>query len=203
MRVSAKHVLIAANPKSGAGSSREKVLQLQSSLARLGLDVQVIHKLDELRARALELENREHLRAVVSAGGDGTVAALANLLPAEVPLLIFPLGTENLMAKHLGLDDSIDKATECIARPHVMELDVGQANGKLFLVVLSCGFDADVVRRMHDIRSGHINRWSYTRPILSAMWNYRFPQLKPQFDGAGEPGGARGSSFESRLAVCF
>ncbi|MGC4002636.1 MAG: diacylglycerol kinase family protein [Pirellulales bacterium] len=42
------------------------------------------------------------LRAVVAAGGDGTLNALVNRLPAETPFLMLPLGTENLVAKYLG-----------------------------------------------------------------------------------------------------
>jgi diacylglycerol kinase (ATP) len=105
------------------------------------------------------------------------VAALANLLPPHVPLLIFPLGTENLLAKYLGLSNDVRVAAEAVRANGRLAMDVGQANGKLFLVMLSCGFDAEVVRQMHAVRSGHISRWSYTWPILTALREYRFPQL--------------------------
>jgi diacylglycerol kinase family enzyme len=56
-------------------------------------------------------------------------------------------------------------------------MDVGQANGKLFLVMLGCGFDAEVVQQMHFGRTGHISRWSYALPIFRALQSYQFPQL--------------------------
>lgn len=184
MRVDAKHVLIAANPKSGPGSSRQKVNELNESLCSHGFESCILTSLEQLRSDALQLHANQQLRAIVSAGGDGTVAALANLLPAEIPLLVFPLGTENLLAKHLGLNNSVVDSTQIIIDQQTQSLDVGQANGKLFLVMLSCGFDAEVVRQMHATRSGHINRWSYARPITSSLAKYPFPQLRAQFDSA-------------------
>ncbi len=177
MQMEAKHVLIAANPNSGAASSKRRVSELNDKLNALGFVSQIIESLDVLRSTASHMLSAGTLRTVVSAGGDGTVAALANLLPAQVPLLIFPLGTENLLAKYLGLSHDVRVASEAVQANGRLAMDVGQANGKLFLVMLSCGFDAEVVRQMHAVRSGHISRWSYTWPILSALREYRFPQL--------------------------
>ncbi|MEZ6076456.1 MAG: diacylglycerol kinase family protein [Pirellulaceae bacterium] len=83
--------------------------------------------------------------AVVSAGGDGTAGALANLLPSHVPLLLFPLGTENLLAKHLGITGDVRQSRTILRSYQRHLLDVGRAGQKLFLVMLSCGFDAEVV----------------------------------------------------------
>jgi diacylglycerol kinase (ATP) len=148
---------------------------LRESLRSDGFEVELCTSLEQVEQRAAELSNRCKLRAVVSAGGDGTAAALANRITAEVPLLIFPLGTENLLAKHLQLTNDIAAARQRIQAGRSMALDVGLANGKMFLVMASCGFDAAVVEEMHAHRRGHINRWSYAAPILRALRNYRFP----------------------------
>jgi len=39
-------------------------------------------------------------------------------------------------------------------------------------------FDADVVRRLHHERRGHIHRFSYAKPILESIRSYPFPQLR-------------------------
>lgn len=202
MKTDAQHVLIAANPNSGAVSSCGFVAGLHEKLQALGFHSRIIGSLDVLQTAARELQERGWLRAVVSAGGDGTVAALANLLAPEIPLLIFPLGTENLLAKHLGLSKDVRAAAEAIQAGQTIAMDVGQANGKLFLVMLSCGFDADVVRRMHAVRAGHINRWSYTRPILAAMREYRFPQLagRMQMELASREAAAEQAAVEQMAA---
>ncbi len=178
-----RHVLIAANPKSGATSSQARVAGLRDALTEAGYICRVQTSLDMLQQECLSLDAAGQLRAIVSAGGDGTADALANRLPSHIPLLIFPLGTENLLAKHLGITGDIRQVRCMLQANQRLALDAGSANGKLFLVMLSCGFDAEVVRSMHAMRTGHINRWSYARHILSALRNYRFPQLAYQLVG--------------------
>lgn len=170
-----QHILIAANPKSGAVSRQALLDGLRDALINDGFAVDVCTSLDQVERQAAELHNVGRLRAVVSAGGDGTAAALANRITAEIPLLIFPLGTENLLSKHLGLTNDIAAARERMRSSRSIALDVGLANNKMFLVMASSGFDAAVVEDMHANRKGHINRWSYTIPIIRTLGRYRFP----------------------------
>ena len=175
-----QHIIIAANPKSGA-VSRESLLQsLKNALISDGYEAEICSNLDEIEVRAAKLYSECQLRAVISAGGDGTAAVLANRITADIPLLIFPLGTENLLAKHLELTNDIETARSRIRQGRSIAMDVGLANGKMFLVMASCGFDAAVVEEMHATRKGHINRWSYTTPILRTLSRYQFPLTKLQ-----------------------
>jgi diacylglycerol kinase family enzyme len=180
MAVVETHVLIAANPKSGAIASANRVAELRNAVQARGFHCEILSDLECVRSTSNKLQAAGVLRAVVSAGGDGTADALANALDAEIPLLIFPLGTENLLAKYLQLTGDVRQACETLVVGQRKKIDVGKANNTLFLVMLSCGFDAEVVRHMHAIRTGHINRWSYTRPILNALFKYRFPRLRVQ-----------------------
>lgn len=170
-----QHILIAANPKSGAVSRQALLDGLRDALISDNFSVDVCTSLEQVERQAAELHNAGRLRAVVSAGGDGTAAALANRITAEIPMLVFPLGTENLLAKHLGLTSDVTAASARLRASRSLALDVGLANNKMFLVMASCGFDAAVVEDMHANRKGHINRWSYTGPILRTLSRYRFP----------------------------
>lgn len=175
---SSREVLIAANPKSGASSSASVAQALRHRLAEMGYQATLCTDLAEIRARATQLHESKQLRCVVSAGGDGTVAMLANMLDADTPFQLLPLGTENLLAKYLKITCDVDAVAASIDAGQAIKLDAGTANGKLFLVMVSCGFDAEVVREMHAVRKGHINRWSYAGPILRALRKYSFPKLK-------------------------
>jgi diacylglycerol kinase (ATP) len=177
MQVSDAHVLIAANPKSGASSGRAKVCQLRDALDSAGYPVEICESLDLLRARSHDLNARGRLRAVVSAGGDGTAGAVVNLIPDDVPVVILPLGTENLLAKHLGLSSDVGLALEAVRCGEIRRLDAGRADGRLFLIMLGCGFDAEVVQQLHASRSGHISRWTYSKPIWRAVRNYSYPMI--------------------------
>lgn len=66
----------------------------------------------------------------------------------------------------------------------VRRLDVGLADGKVFLLMAGIGFDAHVVHALDRRRSGSIGLWSYVLPALSAITRYRFPSIEVRVDGA-------------------
>lgn len=182
----ADRVLVLANPKAGARSGAAKVQSLISLLGNRGFEARVVTDPAELLERSQEAMNACRLRAVVAAGGDGTAALAINRTPLGAPIAVLPLGTENLLAKYLGQLRPED-VCQTIERGAVTRLDVGQANGQLFLLMLSCGFDAHVVDRLHADRRGHIRHWSYAKPILHSLRTYGYPEMRlTAWDAAGE-----------------
>jgi diacylglycerol kinase (ATP) len=197
-------VLIFASPKAGSGVGREQVPRLETLLADLGVQVQVVHEVDQLRQLATEAVGNAGYdnTIVVAAGGDGTLSLACSTLflsegkrnqlsanessvlsgdkpeGSELTVLPMPLGTENLLARHFGQVADATSVLETIRHGQVFHLDAGLANGKPFLVMATCGFDAEVVREMHERRQGHINLFSYLVPIFNAVLKYRFPKLK-------------------------
>ena len=119
----------------------------------------------------------------MSAGGDGTASLLVNELEPQVPLTIFPMGTANLLAQHVNASLNIKKTVDTIKAGNLTKMDVGVANGKIFLVVASCGFDADVVDRIHCQRKGHITYWSYANPMINSILKYSYPKMRVTVDG--------------------
>jgi diacylglycerol kinase family enzyme len=95
-----------------------------------------------------------------------------------LPLALLPLGTENLLARCLGIPLKPLDVAKLIAVGQSIQLDAGRANGRLFLLMAGCGFDADVVGRLHGARDGHITQWSYTKHIWEAIRNYRYPEFR-------------------------
>ena len=178
----ARSVVVAVNPNSGATDSAAIVEQLVQSLKDSGFEPEPISDIEEVRRRSAELRASNQLRAVVAAGGDGTVSLLANKLEQGTPIAVLPLGTENLMAKFLEISRSVEQVTDIIAGGRTVNLDAGRANGQLFLVVASCGFDAEVVTRLHATRKGHIRHWSYALPVLGAIRRYRYPKIRMSID---------------------
>lgn len=170
-------VIILTNPTAGASSGALIVGEVKLALEARGFSVLVIAKIDEAAECAKKLFHSGSLRTVVAAGGDGTLALLANHLPPEIPLTMLPLGTENLLAKYFGLTNNIQEVAGIVADGQVLQVDSGVANGKRFLLMASCGFDADVVTRMHQQRTGHIQRSSYAKPIWKSIRKYKYPEL--------------------------
>jgi diacylglycerol kinase family enzyme len=177
-------IIVAVNPVAGSTETAASAAQLESRLVSLGYDVQVRSDLGEILALADDC--REGLRCVVAAGGDGTVGLLANRLPESTTLAILPQGTENLMAKYLQVPFQPDRVAAMIHDGWMVRLDAGRANGQLFLVMASCGFDAEVVRQVHRSRRGHIRHWAYAKPIVEAIRTYRYPTLTVRCDNGNE-----------------
>lgn len=185
-------VLLFHNPVAGAGTRLERLDELTAALQECGWRVQQVTSAESLRGRAERLLGSGQLRCVVAAGGDGTVRLVADQIPATAPLAIFPLGTENLLAKYLQMTADPHQLVHAVAHGRVARLDAGRANGRLFLVMFSCGFDAEVVHRLHAVRRGHIHHWSYAKPILEAIRRYQYPELDVRWEhGPTEPGGPR------------
>lgn len=177
----ASEVLIAVNPNAGSRAQMPVVEELVHQLTALSFHATVFHDVDQLASAAASQAAAGTLRAVVAAGGDGTARLVAEKTVAGTPLTILPLGTENLLAQHLELSTDAQALAMRIAAGLTVPLDAGQANGRLFTLMVGCGFDADVVRRLHHERRGHIHHLSYVKPIVDAIRNYDYPPLRVHY----------------------
>ena len=173
----ARRILIAANPKSGSSNRSDKVARLSERLGSNGFIVQTFTDLSDFAQAATEAWQNNELHCVVAAGGDGTVCAVAERIPHSLPIGIFPLGTENLLAKQFRLTADPERTAAIISERNVKVLDAGYANGRLFLIMASVGFDAEVVNLVHSGRRGHIRKWNYAWPIIKTVFAYRFPKF--------------------------
>ena len=160
--------MVSVNPRAGYRDRSAAVEELRAALTGHGFMTEQYTDIAALKARAAELHVAEQLRAVVAAGGDGTIALLANSTPQGAPLAVLPLGTENLLAKHLGLIADPVAVAHVIADGFTHSFDMGDAGGRLFSLMAGCGFDAEVVRRLHIERKGNIHHLSYVKPIVEA-----------------------------------
>ena len=180
-------IVVAANPYSGASDNRRRVEALARELAALGEHPCVVW---DARERAAMLADRAAMtgcRAVVAAGGDGTVAQVINELPPGTPLAAFPAGNENLFASAYGFADDPAALARALAAGRTRTLDLGRASGpgrsRLFALMLSAGLDAEVVRRLMAWRTTgstlrRVRRASYVAPLAASLFTYRHPPVR-------------------------
>src|SRR5205085_3689399 len=100
-------------------------------------------------------------------GGDGTQSAIASRL-AGTQLVhgVLPLGTLNHFAKDLGIPLQLDEAVRTLAEGRVLEVDVGEVNGRVFINNSSLGLYPEIVREreLQQMRLGK-SKW---RALASA-----------------------------------
>ncbi len=183
----AREVWILSNPRAGARESAQTVDQLESRLRVRSLQVTRFDNPQDL-GEALKQARPCDVRAVVMAGGDGTANLVAQLAPPDIPLIPLPLGTENLLAHYLGHRRCPESIAAAVESGPVVRYDAGECNGQLFLLMVGCGFDAEVVKQVHGARRGHIHQFTYLGPILHTIRNYRYPTLLVRYRDADLPG---------------
>ena len=190
---SARRILISSNPLAGARSRQHVVARLAAKLDAEGFQTETVTDLGELAAAATELHERGLLRALVAAGGDGTVAELVNRTPPDVPIAVLPLGNENLLAKYIGSPHTPEALASTIAQGLTVRLDAGRAGRRVFLLMISAGFDAQVVHQVHAARTGHIGPWTYAKPIFQTIRSYQYPEMRIycRAEASDNPGSAR------------
>jgi diacylglycerol kinase family enzyme len=129
------------NSSSGDGGDEE----LLEAARDRGIEVHVLEDGDDLEAiaRAADAD------ALGMAGGDGSLAPVAAVaIERDLPFAVIPFGTRNHFARDLGLDrDDPVAALDAFVDGEERRIDVGRANGRVFLNNLSLGVYARLVHR--------------------------------------------------------
>jgi YegS/Rv2252/BmrU family lipid kinase len=85
--------------------------------------------------------------------GDGLLGAVGGAVAgSEVPLGIVPGGRGNDLARVLGVPSEPEAAVEALFSGHSRRIDVGEANGRRFLGIVSVGFDSECNRLANEVR---------------------------------------------------
>jgi diacylglycerol kinase family enzyme len=101
-----------------------------------------------------ELARAADADALGVAGGDGSLAAVADVaIERDLPFVCIPFGTRNHFARDIGLDRNDPLAAlDAFAGGEERRIDVGRANGRLFLNNVSLGLYAQLVHRRESHR---------------------------------------------------
>jgi len=175
---------IIVNPIAGGSGSGLLLRRLIARFAAFGhrTDVQITRARGDARQFAADLPSETTL--VAAMGGDGTVNEVVDgLVGRDIALLIVPCGTENLLAKYVGIRREADWLAAAAHRPRCANIDVAVANGRRFVCVSGVGFDAEVLRWLEARRRGHIEHLDYFWPLWRTFWGWRFPALRVEVDG--------------------
>jgi diacylglycerol kinase (ATP) len=126
-------------------------------------------------------------------GGDGSANLAVNgLVGSQTALGVLPGGTANVWSQELGLSGltwnrwiAIEESALALAQGEVRLADVGQCDGKTFLLWAGVGLDAFVVHRIEP-RERWEKQFALIQYAASAVWNAGFwhgMNLQVQVDG--------------------
>ncbi len=181
---------VIVNPAAGRGKARLLLADLE---VRLSMVIQNTHRIiswqivETARPGDATRIAREAVAAganiVVAAGGDGTIGEVANgLMGSQVPLAILPLGTGNDFAHSIGLGGDFDKAINNLVEGVPIAIDVGRTQGRYFVNVAGCGFDAVVAKRVNRGFRRLRGTAAYVAAVLKTLPSFRAAAIKLTLD---------------------
>jgi len=138
------------NPRAGTAARRAYRALERGAGAWAEIEVRVTERRGHARELAQEAVDRGDPLLVV-AGGDGTANEAARAtVGTGTALALLPVGSGNGLARTLGIPLRPEPALRALEAGVTRSMDVGHANGRLFLNVAGAGFDAAVGVAFHE-----------------------------------------------------
>jgi diacylglycerol kinase (ATP) len=181
-------MIVVFNPAAGARRANLLWRVLDVLLANgIRIELTETHGPDHARALARSAA-QGGASMVVAAGGDGTIAEVANgLLGSTARLGVIPLGTANVLAHELALPFAPRAVAAALAfgrtRPLWPGVARSAAESRLFVQMLGVGFDAHVVHRLPAPLKRACGRGAYVLQTLRELVRYRFAPIRLRLDG--------------------
>jgi YegS/Rv2252/BmrU family lipid kinase len=151
MDIAGMPLTLLVNPASAGGKTLKLLPRVEAALdaRRVEFRVQRTKGLEHGAEQALRAIEADEVPVVIS--GDGLLGAVGGAMAgSETPLGVIPGGRGNDLARVLEIPDEPELAVETILAGHSRRIDVGEANGKRFLGVVSVGFDSEANRRANE-----------------------------------------------------
>jgi YegS/Rv2252/BmrU family lipid kinase len=142
-----RRLALIVNPVAGGGRPARALPQVQAELRARGFDQRFEYTKSLGHARELALEAAAGGEVAVAFGGDGLISAVAGALSDSDGVVgILPGGRGNDLCRVLGIPRGPVAACGVLASGVVRPLDLGEADGRTFAGIASCGFDSVVNR---------------------------------------------------------
>jgi len=155
-----------ANP--GAGKPEESAKQLELAtrlLQQRGIEVNVaLAKPKEEATPIAKQAVKDGYDLVIAMGGDGTLeAVLRGMVGSKTPMGIIPAGTQNNIAKSLGVPTDMEEACALIATQNIRKVDVGKVKVKkgktlFFFELTAIGLVAALYPQTNKLQDGNLSK---------------------------------------------
>ncbi len=171
------------NPFAGGGRAGRRLPDVEAALREQGLEYRVQSTRSLEHARELAKTAAGHGDTAVAFGGDGLIGAVADALRDTGGVLgVLPGGRGNDFARSLGIPLDPRAACRLFADGVVRAIDLGEADGRTFVGIASCGFDSEANRIANQTRLVRGNL-VYAYGALRALAGWRPATFTLRADG--------------------
>jgi diacylglycerol kinase (ATP) len=175
-----ERVVAVSNPESGGGQFRRDVPLMLDLLRSFGLQVE--ERRSEAPGQAMDLARRavaEGAQMVCAIGGDGTVNEVINgIAESDVPLLIVPAGTVNVLAQELGVPLEPADACRLAGSGNLSWIDLGRAGDRYFALMAGVGMDAAVVQSINPVLKKMLREAAFAVQGAATVLKGDFPRIR-------------------------
>lgn len=178
-----KKILFIINPKSGV--DRVKALQglIEKHLDKEQFAPEIAYTQYAKHGTELAKEAvKNGFKIIVAVGGDGSVNdIIAGIYGTEATLAIIPKGSGNGLARSLRIPLDPAKAIDLINKGKVHTIDLGKADGRIFVSNAGVGFDALVARKFAKSKRRGMAMYSWI--VTKYLWMYKEWKWDIEVDG--------------------
>jgi YegS/Rv2252/BmrU family lipid kinase len=178
-----RRLALIVNPVAGGGRPARALPQVQAELRARGFDQRFEYTKSLGHARELALEAAANGEVAVAFGGDGLISAVAGALKHTDGVVgILPGGRGNDLCRVLGIPLKPVAACGVLASGVERQLDLGEAGGRTFAGIASCGFDS-VVNRIANETTRVRGSLVYGLALLRALPSWQAADFEVTLDG--------------------
>ncbi|MCE2395535.1 diacylglycerol kinase family lipid kinase [Candidatus Poribacteria bacterium] len=177
--------VLITNPISGKGKAAaiaEQAFQrltVKGYTGRLELTTQ---SGDANRIAQEAIENDSHW--IIACGGDGTIHEVVNAIAEkpDVVLGVLPCGKGNDFAEALKIPTKPVDAIGVLLNGATRQVDLGKIGDHYFDTIVTCGYDAEVSRRVTEEGTPFSGTAAYVYTAITTLFRYRSPVVRLEGD---------------------
>lgn len=174
--------LVLINEKAG-NANRRKINQL---LKKCLPHIQVVtfSSFDQLPS-LLDHRLLSGLSRIVVGGGDGTISAVGSLIyPLNIDLGILPLGTGNILSKHLRLPQKLDAAVDiALHSDKTLLYDAMNVSDRFYYLHITAGLTAKTIEKTTTKNKKYLKSLAYFVASLQSVSEFKPHQFDLVIDG--------------------
>lgn len=189
MSISERRLKVIHNPVAGGRSRRRlaialKALKKHAQKVKVSPTKYAGHGVKRADKAINRKNNKKPYDIVCAAGGDGTIAEVANGLRGhDTPLLVLPLGTANVFARELGLGTSMRKIAAIVETLKPMTVWPGLMGEKRFIMMVGAGIDSLAVASLETSLKRRIGAAAYVVAAIKAIKRMKGLHMRVTVDG--------------------
>jgi diacylglycerol kinase (ATP) len=166
-----KNVHIIINPAFGKGKSILPIINASMKEAGIKWEALITHQAGDA-IKIAKAAVKEGIDDIAVYGGDGTLMeAISGMIGSEIPLVILPGGSANVMATELGIPTDLKEACTLLSQDplETKAIDVGHFGKRYFIAGISLGFEADVFKGADRETKNKIGIFAYLLSAVAAL----------------------------------